>query len=67
MVAVRIAPRPAQADSAEASPARLVVYALCVLPAAVLGLACAALLAPPVMCQTKLKSQLHVTSHIARV
>ena len=49
---------PAQTDRAnEARPARLVVYALHVLPDVALGLACAALLAPPVRCRAKLKPQ----------
>jgi hypothetical protein len=53
----RFASLPVQSGRDEARPVRLVAYSLCVFPDVALGLACAALLAPPVRCRAKLKPQ----------
>ena len=53
----RFASRPVQSGRDETRPVRLVVYSLRVFPDVALGLACAALLAPPVRCRAKLKPQ----------
>lgn len=53
----RFASLPVQSGRDKARPVRLAVYFLRALPDVALDLACAALLAPPVRCRAKLKSQ----------